>query len=57
VAEFTPREVTTVRREFVLRSPTNWAEVGKVDAAISQELKAMRVQPTDDKVSREVSNG
>jgi hypothetical protein len=38
MATYTSRTVTTTRREYVLTSPTNWAEVGKVVAALNQEL-------------------
>jgi hypothetical protein len=53
MAEFVSRQVTTVRREFALRMPTNWAEVGKVCAALSQELKAAGLSPSDDRVTVE----
>jgi hypothetical protein len=48
MADFTRREVTTRRVEFVLPSPTNWAEVGKVLSAIHHEL-----QPFDPENPRE----
>lgn len=51
MAEFTSRDVTTVRREFVLRRPTNWAEVSKVYAAIEQEFKADGRRDSDDAVT------
>lgn len=51
MAEFTSRDVTTVRCEFVLRRPTNWAEVDKVKAAISQELKQLGLSESDDRVT------
>jgi len=72
MAEFTSRDIITVRREFALRRPTNWAEVDKVKAAISQELKQLGLSESDDRVtvdanddeivfsyekSREVSDG
>lgn len=51
MAEYTSRDVTTVRREFALRRPTNWAEVGKVYAAIEQEFKALGRRNSDDAVT------
>lgn len=35
MADFTRREVTVTRVEYVLPNPTNWAEIGKVVAAIN----------------------
>jgi hypothetical protein len=51
VADYTSRNVTTVRREYVLRRPTNWAEVGKVVAAINQELKGLGLSSSDNRVT------
>lgn len=51
MAEYTSRTVTTVRREFALKRPTNWAEVDKVKAAISQELKELGLSESDDRVT------
>lgn len=48
MAEFERRVVRTERVEYVLRSPTNWAELGKAFAAIQQELGA--VELSDDSV-------
>lgn len=72
MAEYKTRHVTTVRREYVLRRPTNSVEVHKVTAAISRELDKLGVSHSDDFVtvdatdeeivfwyekSREVTNG
>ncbi len=38
VADFTRRTVTTTRVEYALPTPTNWAEIGKLTAAIQQEI-------------------
>lgn len=38
MAAYTSRTVTVVTREYVLPSPTNWAEVGKVMSAIRTNL-------------------
>lgn len=51
MAEFTSRDVTTVRREFALRRPTNWVEIDKVSAAINQELIELGVSLSDDRVT------
>lgn len=51
MAEYTFRDVTTVRREYALRRPTNWAEVDKVKAAISQELKQLGLSESDNRVT------
>lgn len=51
MAECTPRHVTTVRREYALRRPTNWAEVDKVKAAISLELEELGLSESDDRVT------
>lgn len=53
MAEHTFHDVTTVRREYILRAPTNWAEVGKVYAAINQEIDALGVRSSDDLVTVE----
>lgn len=39
MADYTQRVVKTVRKEYVLRTPTNWAEVNKVLHAISKDLE------------------
>lgn len=57
VAEYTVRDVTTVRREYVLRAPTNWAETGKVFSAINQELVDLGVSASDDRVTIETRDG
>lgn len=51
MAEYAFRSVTTVRREYVLHRPTNWAEVDKVKAAISQELRQLGLSESDDRVT------
>lgn len=38
MADYGRRERHFVRTEYVLTSPTNWAEVGKAFAAINQDL-------------------
>lgn len=38
MADYTFYDVTSVRREYVLRSPSNWSEVSKVIAALEQEI-------------------
>jgi hypothetical protein len=38
VAEYSRRVVTTTEVQYYLPKPTNWAEVGKVYAAIKQEM-------------------
>ncbi|MDX3111544.1 hypothetical protein [Nonomuraea angiospora] len=38
MADWTRRERTTTHVEYVLTSPTNWGEVGKLNAAIRSEL-------------------
>lgn len=38
MAEYSRRVVTTRHVEYYLPSPTNWAEVGKVFAAMRNEL-------------------
>jgi hypothetical protein len=53
MAEYTSRHVTTVRREYALRLPTNWAEIGKVYAAINQEFDALGISSSDDRVTVE----
>lgn len=55
MAEFITRTVCTERREYVLKhgygSPTNWAEISKVMAAITADLRAEgRDTTTDDAV-------
>lgn len=47
MADYTSRTVTTTRKEYALRSPTNWAEVGKVIAVIEGELSAKRTYDND----------
>ena len=47
MADYTSRTVTTTRKEYELRSPTNWAEVGKVIAAIEQDLSGRRTYDDD----------
>lgn len=42
MAAWTSRVVITTTKQFVLPSPTNWAEVRKVLAAIDQELSEDR---------------
>lgn len=51
MAEFTTREVTTVRRVFALRRPTNWAEVDKMSVAINQELNELGLSASDNRVT------
>lgn len=55
MADFAARHVTTVRREFTLRTPTNWAEIGKVFAAIDLELKAAGLSDLDSRVTAETT--
>lgn len=69
MAEFSTREVTTTCREYVLISPTNWAEVSKVLTAVQDELPSdasdnhVTVTGTDEEIvfsfetNREVSRG
>lgn len=47
MASYTRRERTTVHVEYVLTSPTNWAEVGKVYAALNTELGEERARWDD----------
>jgi hypothetical protein len=58
MADWTSCVVTTVRKEYTLPSPTNWAEVGKVMAAIATELSGqragddtVRVEARDDEIA------
>lgn len=51
MANHTSRTVTTVRREYALRRPTNWAEIGKVYAAINQEFETRGIKSSDDRVT------
>lgn len=53
MAEYTSRDVTTVRREYVLRAPTNWVEIGKVCNAIQKELDIQGISASDDRVTVE----
>lgn len=50
MAEYTFRDVTTVRREYALRRPTNWAEIDKVHAAIARELDDLGLSHSDNRV-------
>jgi hypothetical protein len=47
MAEYTFRDVTTVRREYALPIETNWAEISKVFAAMRNELGEDRAQYDD----------
>jgi hypothetical protein len=51
MAEYTSRNVTTVRREYALRKPTNRVEVEKVFAALDQELKQLGIGWSDDLIT------
>jgi hypothetical protein len=42
MADWMSRTVTTVRKEYILPSPTNWVEAEKVFAAIRNELNDKR---------------
>lgn len=57
MAAYSRREVTTVRVEYVLDSPTNWAEVDKAFASCRTDLgeqarwdDVVRVEARDDEV-------
>jgi hypothetical protein len=50
VADYSTRVVTTTRKEYVLESPTNWAEVEKVLAAIKGDMSGGRRTYDDDVV-------
>jgi hypothetical protein len=50
MAAYSRREVTTKRVEYVLPSPTNWAEVSKAMSAVTQDLRARGVGESDDAV-------
>jgi hypothetical protein len=56
VAEYAARHVTTVRCEYALRLPTNLAEIGKIYAAIDQELKELGLPSSDNLVTVEASD-
>jgi hypothetical protein len=47
MASYTRMEVTTTRVEYVLDSPTNWAEVDKAFAACKNELGPDRARWDD----------
>jgi hypothetical protein len=49
MADYTSRTVVTTVREYALPSPTNWAEVQKVFAAIKNELSSQSL--SDDTVT------
>lgn len=38
MADYSVRTVTTTRKEYILPSPSDWGEVGKVMAAIRNQL-------------------
>ena len=38
MTDYTSRTVTKTRKEYALKSPTNWAEAEKVLAAIKRDL-------------------
>lgn len=57
MADFLQRTRHTARVEYVLPNPTNWAEVGKVFAAIQNDLSELptgddtvTVQATDEEI-------
>lgn len=45
---FTERTINVTRHEYVLRSPAPWGEVGKAQAAASQDMKAAGKDPSYD---------
>jgi hypothetical protein len=47
MAAYSRREVTTVRVEYYLPSPANWAEIGKTTSAINAELGEERARWDD----------
>ncbi len=47
MAMYSRREVDTKHVEYFLPSPTNWAEVGKVVAALNRELGEARARYDD----------
>ena len=50
MAAYETRTKTTVRHEFVLPNPTNWAELSKAVTAIEHDLKANGMDASYDDV-------
>lgn len=50
MAVYTRRKVVTNRVEYVLPSPTNWVEVGKVTSVIADDLSQRGLSESDDRV-------
>jgi hypothetical protein len=53
--DYESRTVTTTRQEYALRSPSNWAEVEKVLAAVKRDLSGRRTFDND--VTAEARDG
>jgi hypothetical protein len=50
MADYSSRTVTKTWFEYTLPNPTNWVEVRKVVTAITHNLEARGLSPSDDRV-------
>jgi hypothetical protein len=46
VATFTQRTRTTVRHEYAIPAPANWAEIGKAFTAATFDMEAAGIPPS-----------
>lgn len=52
MADYETRTVTKVTKEYILRSPTNWTEIGKLFAALDRDVPG-EMKKWDDSVTVE----